>query len=365
MPAIRVTWGTSVRVKRVSGRARHLVGIGVGLALASVAAPAMADDRASLFDGARVEFGGRVWLSAPRLDNRLFDPNGTPASRLLWDGGTSTSLETFFRFDLPETGLFVKGFVGGGLTRGGSLDDEDYAFNVPIPGGTFSGTFLDTYLKGAAKSFGYAVADVGLTVPLSADLPVRLGVFVGGVGSVDEFLGRGVRCNPDDAQNLLCPLDAQVVPLDRDVIAHETRILGARIGVEAMIALPSDLFWRVEAAYVAGGSFALDDGHLLRTATPDPASAPGDPANENALGPAPNIVSNSTELTGLMLESELTWRLADRWSVSAGARYWTFDSGSAPVTFGARLPPPFRDTTSTDNNRLERFGLFTSVSYRF
>ena len=325
-------------------------------------APAKAGDSLDLLSGVRTEVGSRLWVSAPHLDNRLFDPDGTPASRLVWDGSRSASAEAFFRFDFSQTGLFIKGFAGGGLSTGGSLDDEDYAFNFPLPGGgTFSGTFLDTYMEGAREPFGYAAADIGWTVPRFTSLPMSLGFFVGGFGSVDRFMGRGVRCNADDAQNLFCPLGVQVVPLDTDVIAHETRILGARLGVETKVALNEVLDWRIEAAYLAAGTFKLDDSHLLRTQTPDPSGPP----NENALGPAPNIVSKSDTLTGVQLETELAWRFAPQWTASLGARYWHFDSGSAPVVFGARLPAEFQGRGSTDKNTLDRLGVFTGISYRF
>src|SRR5262245_1021456 len=72
------------------------------------------------------EVGARYWYSTGKSSMDLFDTSGSLlSSRLTYDDLTAHSGELFFRGQ-HNSGLFVKGYIGGGRITGGSLTDEDF-----------------------------------------------------------------------------------------------------------------------------------------------------------------------------------------------------------------------------------------------
>ncbi len=85
---------------------------------------------APIFSGSplQVEFGTRYWLSNGGYVKNLYDteiPNQLN-SRLSYSNATGQSAEVFWRVD-HETGVFAKGFLGGGSLTSGKMNDEDFA----------------------------------------------------------------------------------------------------------------------------------------------------------------------------------------------------------------------------------------------
>ena len=79
-------------------------------------------DPPSSFTG---EAGLRFWYGKTKTGKNLFDSTGSfLVSRLTYDNVSIFSAEAYGRFDL-NTGWFLKGLVGGGGFRKGTLTDED------------------------------------------------------------------------------------------------------------------------------------------------------------------------------------------------------------------------------------------------
>jgi hypothetical protein len=307
------------------------------------------------------ELGTRVWIGETAYDNQLysFEPN-TLDSRLRWQDVAGASSELTFLVEQKSTGLFLKGYGGLGANYGGSLDDEDYAYNVDTPLGPFTGKFFDTFLKGDTASNFYGALDIGAELPLPKSSPLQLSAFIGGFVQSHSMLSRGIRCNADEAQNLLCGEPGTVLaPFNMKSIGFESQIMGARLGVGGELDLTERLSWSNEFAYVFGGQFDLNDSHYLRTSVE--AENP-----DNNLGPAPNIVSRSNKLRGIQLESHMKWAVNENWSLDLGARYWRFNSGKSDTVFGAQLP--VADQTGDDQytkNKIEQYGVMLGATYRF
>jgi hypothetical protein len=73
-----------------------------------------------------IEAGGRYWYSSGRHQFDLSTRNGGPlVSRLTYSDLTGHSAESFWRIE-HSSGLFIKGFFGGGSISGGHMIDEDF-----------------------------------------------------------------------------------------------------------------------------------------------------------------------------------------------------------------------------------------------
>ena len=91
-------------------------------------------------------------------------------SRLTFGDLTGHSAETFFRVD-HESGVFLKGFLGGGTLASGKLNDED---TVAATKGPYSNT-VHVQSGGSLK---YVTVDLGYNVVetrLPTGQPVRIG----------------------------------------------------------------------------------------------------------------------------------------------------------------------------------------------
>lgn len=299
-----------------------------------------------------LEIGNRFWIGQMSYDMKLLENDtGNLSSRIRWSDVNTLSNETTFRITHEKSGIFLKGYGGLGANYDGSLDDEDYIYGYPTPDGPFTGKFLDSYLRGDRDTSFYGAIDLGVAAPLPQEWPLRLSGFVGGFAQKQSLLSKGVRCNADDAQNILCgPPGTVLVPFDQKSIGFETTMYGARAGLEAVFDVTDRLSWRNEAAYIFAGNFKLEDSHYLRT---------------EELGPAPNIISDGKGLDGFQLETELSWAVTEKFSVNAGARYWRFNSGEADTVFGAQLPQPIEQGGQHTENKIEQYGLTAGISYKF
>lgn len=106
----------------------------------------------------RVEFGTRYWFSSGNHKYDYYDAHvpGQLISRLTFGDLTGHSAETFFRVD-HESGVFLKGFLGGGTLASGKLNDED---TVAATKGPYSNT-VHVQSGGSLK---YVTVDLGYNV---------------------------------------------------------------------------------------------------------------------------------------------------------------------------------------------------------
>src|SRR5262249_31948200 len=144
------------------------------------------------------EAGTRYWYSIGQnrfaFTNNTF-PFGNPTSTLDWDRMQGHSGELFARIDHLPTGLFLKGLVGGGVLKGGDMDDLDFLIG--------QANFSNTTSAIDGNNLAYAMIDLGY----SYDVPeagVKFGGFVGYHYWREKMTAFGVLCNPAQIFQAFC-----------------------------------------------------------------------------------------------------------------------------------------------------------------
>ncbi|MEA2907388.1 MAG: hypothetical protein QOI12_4775 [Alphaproteobacteria bacterium] len=242
------------------------------------------------------EFALRFWAGQVNTAKNLYDPAGAALlSRLTYGDMSLYAGEAFSRFDF-NNGLFVKGYVGGGVLWDGSLKDED--FGLPLPLQPYSATRS----KQEDGSVSYVSIDAGFKLLRGPDFSI--GVFGG-----YHFLRQTVvafGCTQLADNPLICP--PGLIPDFVKVISQTNSFNAVRVGVEAMVEF--DRRWKlsVDAAWLPYVRLNGADTHALRIGTNF-----GD-----FTGPIPEDGNG----WGYQVEGFLSYRMNDYWSVALGGRYW-------------------------------------------
>ena len=307
--------------------ARWLAGLAICVA---IAVPAAASDWIYRpFELPRTytaELGARFWYGRGSTAKDLYNPAGTSLnSRLTYSDYSIYSAEAFGRFDL-NTGWFLKGFVGGGGFRGGTLKDEDFPPAISPYSATLSS------LNSSAPA--YMSVDVGYNVLRGPDFHV--GAFAGYhfLSEITTAFGcTQVASNPFVCVN---------VPSDVKVITQSNNWHSMRVGAEAAVEIDR---WKLsaDAAWLPLVRMEGWDAHWLRIGT-------------SFTGPVPEDGNG----WGYQLESVLSYRVTDRFSVGVGGRFWHMETNGhthfeGHVIGGGGSPQPL-------NWRLDNYGVFVQGS---
>ena len=284
------------------------------------------------------EVGTRYWYSIGQnrfaFTNNTF-PFGNPTSTLDWDRMQGHSGEGFFRIDHQPTHLYVKGLVGGGILRGGDMDDLDFLVNQI--------NFSNTTSQVSGNYLTYAIADLGY----SFDVPsagVRYGAFVGYHYWRERMSAFGVLCNADIAGFCGAP-GAIVVPFNTEVDIFDTTWHAIRVGGEARYELGEHWSISGELAFVPYAWVTNDDSHLLRT----------------DLGPSPNIITHGWRGIGAEVEALVNYKVLPHFDIGAGFRYWGIFTDSGTVDFGPTFSPDYHLTKFST----QRYGLLLQAKATF
>lgn len=119
----------------------------------------------------QIEVGTRYWLSNGGYVKNLYDttiPN-QQNSRLSYSNITGQSSEVFWRVD-HETGIFSKGFLGGGSLVSGKMNDEDFS--------PATSPYSNTIQVQSGGSLKYLTVDVGYNILKgnnTTGLPFKIG----------------------------------------------------------------------------------------------------------------------------------------------------------------------------------------------
>ena len=287
------------------------------------------------------EVSARYWWSEGKtkfsIDSSKFNPAlGSPTSTLTYDNVQGNTGEFAFRAR-TESSWFAKGFVGGGLLTGGSLDDRDFSAGQVM--------FSDTFSKLDGNNFFYGTLDVGKRFTLSGG-PTKVSVspFMGLNLWQEQIEAWGARCKPDDVDGATCgPAGSIAVPFTTEVIADTEGFAGFRLGGELQVKLYDRVTFIGDAAILPYAYITNEDSHRLR----------------QNLGPGVNIVDSGSGW-GYQLEAQLRLDLTPCWSIGSGVRYWfaeIIDGNSKFVNLNTVVDLPAFTT--------QRFGVFGDVSYRF
>ena len=240
------------------------------------------------------EVGLRFWYGGTDTGKDLFDPAGSfLVSRLSYDKVSIFSAEAFGRFDF-NTGWFLKGLVGGGGFRKGTLKDEDFPPAIAPYSATLS--VLD-------NSFPfYFTADIGYNVVRGGDF--RVGAFVGYNYLRQVVSAQG--CGQVGFNPFICGFFP--IPATIKVITQDNNWNSLRLGLDGSVDITKRLKFSVDAALLPAVWLDGTDSHWLRIG-----NQPGD-----FNGPIPEDGTG----WGYQLEGVLSFQVTDYMSVRVGGRYW-------------------------------------------
>ncbi len=264
------------------------------------------------------EVGARYWWSEGKtnfsIDSSKMDPSlGLPSAKLTYDNVQGNAAEFVFRA-WTEANLFAKGFVGGGMLSGGTLDGSVFS-----PGST-KFPVTDSSLGG--KNLAYGTLDIGKSFTLSdGTAKVTLSPFIG--LNLWQEQTETDSCQPNDA---VCGGLA--------ISTNKQGWSALRLGSELQV----KLFDRVT---LIGDAAILPIAYLT-----DDAGA---------------SLQNSGRGWGYQLEAELKVDLTPCWSIGSGVRYWfaEIDDGKAKFLDFTNTASELTSFTS------QRFGVFGDVTYKF
>ena len=275
------------------------------------------------------EFGPRYWLSTGAYTKNLYDTHDNLISRLSYKDLTANSAEAFWQLT-HESGLFVKGYFGGGSVLSGSMNDEDFP-----PGIT---PYSNTYQEQRDGSLNY----------LSMDLGYR--IFSNAQWQVSGFVGYhywSERVNTfgctQIAGNTVCaniPPTFGPVPTDLDNINNVANWDSLRIGANSTVKFNQSLRLTADIAYVRSHLSAMDY-HNLR---------------QDIRG----LIEDGTG-NGVQLDAILDWMLTQDFSLGFGGRWWhiaTDGFSRFEQTSVIGEPQPVQITQNT-------YGLLVQANYKF
>jgi len=243
-----------------------------------------------------VSLGLRTWFSTGQTAKTLYDIDGSAAvSRLTYQGLDAGAVEGFGELGLYRA--FLKGAIGIGGLRSGSLRDEDFE---PF---TFPYSSTDSLQRDG--DLDYATVDLGLYLFDSEQ--ARLGGFVG-----FNWLHQTVNafgCEQTASSLFICdpPIPTSVL-----AITQENDWRSLRLGLNGQVALGEHWMLSGEGAWLPRVSLDGSDTHWLRIC-PDPACFTG-PLPEDGRG------------DGFQFEGLVEYRPTERVSLGLGGRYWHMET---------------------------------------
>ncbi len=270
-------------------------------------------------------FALRYWYGFDSTRKDLYGlTRDTLNSRLTYDGMQTHSLELFGRVD-HISGLFWKGYVGGGLLTQGHLQDEDF------PPGITPYSSTNSTLQNQA--IGYISTDFGGALLRGSTF--RVDAFVGYFYFHQRMKAFG--CQQTASNPLVC---AGGVPDSVAAIVEDDTWQALRVGLNADVPLIDRFRLNLEGAWLPYVWFSGTDNHLLRPDLPIP-------IREDGHG------------WGYQLEAILSYHIDDALSVGVGGRYWHMQSSGYSHfedVGGVAQPLDFK---------LDIYGVFLQGSYRF
>jgi opacity protein-like surface antigen len=282
-----------------------------------------------------VEVGSRYWLSNGSYVGNLYDAvtPGQMNSRLTYNNMTGHSAEVFFRLE-HETGIFAKGFIGGGTLASGKMNDEDF----PPAISPYSNT-IQVQSGGQIK---YLTFDVGYEVLRGYainGLPFRIGPFVGYNNYHERFntFGCGqVASNPN-----VC---GQAFPTTFDGLDENTSWNSLRVGLGGEVTLLPGVRASLEGAWLRNWYYGTDY-HNFKTEM--------------------RGTSETGSGQGAQVEGILSLDLTPRFSLGIGGRYWVFNAASK--AHWEQLPLALYSFASSSPLGVysQRYGGFLQAAYRF
>lgn len=281
------------------------------------------------------EFAARYWFSVGKTAKDLYNIAGTAlVSRLTYDGLRGHTAEGFGRAD-HTSGLYVKGYLGGGILTKGDLNDEDFE---PV-----TSPYSSTMSNEKDGQMLYGSVDLGFN--LVRNNAIRIGAFAGYHYFQQQVSAYG--CTQVATNPAIC--GGGGVPYNIRVITQDNTYHSLRIGLDADIRLSDRLALRLDAAYLPHVILHGADSHWLRIGT-----APGD---------FTGAIREDGKGHGYQLEAALNYAVNKDVSFAIGGRYWHLETrgdthfeGSVVGFAGSPQPVEWKS---------DIYGVFVQGSFRF
>lgn len=270
-------------------------------------------------------FALRYWYGLGSTSKDLYGfSRDDLVSRLSYTGLQSHSLEMAARVD-HSSGLFWKGYAGGGLLTQGNLQDEDFP-PLTTPYSSTNSTLQN-------QSLGYISFDFGGALLRGPDF--RIDGFVG--YHYLHLRMKAFGCQQTAANPDIC---TGGIPDSVAAIVEDDTWQALRVGLNADIPLADRWRLDVEGAFLPYVWFSGTDNHLLRPDLPLP-------------------IFETGHGWGYQLEALLTYQIDDAISVGVGGRYWHLKSqGDSHFEDVGGFPQPL-------DFKADIYGVFVQGSYRF
>ncbi len=264
-------------------------------------------------------------------------PAISSVSRLTYSGMQTNSGEVFGRIDSPWR-LFVKGYVGGGSTGSGQMNDED--FGIPLLG-TYA-AYSNTVSNVTGGTISYAAVDAGVNF---LDGPgYKVGAFAGYFYLNQAMSAFG--CQP--IANINCI--PNVPSTGAAIITENDKWQALRVGVGGETILINRLALSADVAYLPYVNFSGVDDHYF-----------GNTGQIASVNP-----EASNQGVGVQLEALISYYVTPEFSLGVGGRYWSLwtTNGQVIRTVDDGLPitatPP-----QIFKGAVEQVGVFLQAAYRF
>jgi hypothetical protein len=269
-----------------------------------------------------------------RLSSFVAIPAISSISRLGFADMQTNAGEFFGRIDTPWD-LFVKGYVGGGVSGHGHLNDED--FLIGQGGGLFP--YSNTLSPIADGKIGYGAIDAGYDVLRGPGY--KVGAFAG-YFQLHQFM-QAFGCSPLAGINCIPPIPVN----DSAPLTENATWRALRVGAGGETMLSGRLKLGGEVAYLPYVQLNAIDQHFF--------------ANTGILA---TDSSEKGHGQGVQAEAVLSYYLSPQLSLGVGARYWGLwtTSGTIVRDFDARgLSMP--SLTQNFKAMSEQVGAFVQASY--
>ncbi len=248
-----------------------------------------------------VEFGMRAGASFGQTQTSLYNGDGSAlVSRLTYHDSNALTVEPFFKFEVPNWGLFVTGYAGVGALQGTTLQDEDFP-----PGVT---PYSSTTSSVSDSTVDYATVDIGYYA--WQDSWYKVGGFLGFnyIGNVYNASG----CNQTASNTAICYGGPSVTGISPNnvVLTDSYSWSAVRLGLAGTVTLAHGLSASASAAWLPYVSVTNTDDHWLRM--------PGDFGS--------GIPGSGTGYASYELEGKTNYALTPNFDIGAGLRYWSLSA---------------------------------------
>ncbi len=281
------------------------------------------------------EFAARYWFSVGKTAKDLYNIAGTAlVSRLTYDGLRGHAAEGFGRAD-HTSGLYVKGYLGGGIVTKGDLNDEDFA--------PFITPYSSTMSNHKDGQMLYGSVDLGFNLVRNHN--IRVGAFAGYHYFQEQVSAYG--CTQVAANPSVCA--GAGVPYNIRVITQDNTYHSLRIGLDADIRLSDRLSLRLDGAYLPYVALHGADSHWLRIGT----------SNGDFAGP----IREDGQGHGYQLEAALNYAVDRNVSFAVGGRYWHLETKGDTHFEGNVIG--FTASPQPVEWKSDIYGVFVQGSFRF